>query len=67
MEEITRKVVSYCEIPEELTNGSWISDYQPDCYVDYTLEVEDDEISQRILKQYPEFKEGDKIFIEIDY
>lgn len=39
MEEITRKVVSYCEIPQELTEKHWIQDSPCDVYVPYSLHL----------------------------
>lgn len=65
METITRKVVSYCSIPDELTDDHWLSDYPPDCYVNYT--IGDDEISEFILENHSELSEFDVIFIQMDY
>lgn len=42
MKEITMKVLSYCEIPQEITQFSWISEYQNGCYVDYSIPREDE-------------------------
>ena len=65
---ITGKVVSYCEIPEELTEDHWISDYPPDAYVQVHIEGEDeDKVSKWILNKYPELKDEDYFFIHIDY
>ena len=65
---ITGKVVSYCEIPEELTSNHWISEYYPDSYVQVHVEEEDeDKVSKWILNKYPELKDEDYFFIHIDY
>lgn len=65
---ITGKVVSYCEIPEELTSNHWISEYYPDSYVQVHIEGEDeDKVSKWILNKYPELKDEDYFFIHIDY
>lgn len=38
LETITKKVVSYCEIPEELTEHSWLSEKSTDSYIECHLE-----------------------------
>ncbi len=70
LESITKKVVSYCEIPEELTDGHWLSENNPDSYASFTLDINfgrTAKISKWIIETYPELKEGDNIFIHIDY
>ena len=68
---ITGKVVSYCEIPKELTSNHWISDYYPDSYVQVHIEQEDeaevDKVSEWILNKYPELKDENYFFIHVDY
>ena len=65
---ITGKVISYCEIPSELTEDHWISDYPPDAYVQVHIEGEgEDKVSKWILNKYPELKDEDYFFIHIDY
>ena len=68
---ITGKVVSYCEIPEELTEDSWVSNYPPDAYVQVHIaqegEEEMDEISEWIVEKYPELMDEDFFFIHVDY
>lgn len=68
--EITKKVVSYCEIPEELTEGHWISDHHPDAFVECHIDEEDetiDKVQIWLLANYPELKDEDSFFIHIDY
>lgn len=70
MEEITRKVVSYCEIPEEFTQNCWLSDMSPDCYVDYEMQEMEhlrSDVDNWIWENYPELRGGVKFFINIDY
>ena len=68
---ITGKVVSYCEIPEELTEDHWVSDYPPDAYVQVHIEQEGEEemdkISEWIVEKYPELMDEDFFFIHVDY
>lgn len=74
MKQITRKVVSYCEIPEELTENHHISEYQCDCYIEMEITPKSEQpkysdnfnIVNWIINTYPEL-EGEKILIEIDY
>ena len=71
MVSIAGKVVSYCEIPEELTEGHWLRDYYPDSYVQVDVQEDDteamDEVSEWIVNKYPELKEEKFFFIHIDY
>lgn len=74
MKQITRKVVSYCKIPEELTENHHISEYQCDCYVEMKITPKSEQpnydddfgIENWIINTYPEL-EGETILIEIDY
>ena len=77
LKTITKKVISYCEIPEDLTQSHWISENQPGCYVEYSLPKEaktpesegggeDSKLSAWIRKTYPELA-GDDFLIERDY
>lgn len=69
LKTITKKVLSYSEIPtniekpnfiEEAENGSFI-----ECHLDdSTL---NNELDDWILKNYPELKDEESFFIEIDY
>ena len=66
--QITGKVVSYCEIPEELTKGHWISEFQNGCFVQVHLEEgEDDALSNWLKETYPELIDENAFYIEIDY
>ena len=38
LETITKKVVSYCEIPEKLTESSWLSEKEMDSYIECHLD-----------------------------
>jgi len=68
MKKIVRKVISYCDIPEELTEEGWLSEQCPDSYVEMTIATEDkDGLDEWILKNYSEIKEGETILIHIDY
>lgn len=68
MKEIKGKVVSYCEIPEELTENHWLNDYSPGCYVMAHIdESEDDLVSKWLLENYPDLKDEEYFFVEIDY
>ena len=68
---ITGKVVSYCEIPEELTSDHWISEYSTNSYIQVHIEQEDeaevDKVSEWILNKYPELKDENYFFIHVDY
>ena len=68
LKQITGKVVSYCEIPEEITEGHWISEYMNGCFVQVHLEEdEDDALSNWLKETYPELIEEESFYIEIDY
>lgn len=77
MKKINMKVVSYCEIPEKLTESHWISENSCNCYVPYSLPKEaitkeedgggqDSPLSAWIRKEYPELA-GTDFLIEMDY
>jgi hypothetical protein len=71
LEIISLKVVSYCEIPEELTENHWLSENQPDSYVRYKLNgtptLQLYTIDDWLFAKYPELIEEREIFIHIDY
>ena len=62
-------VVSYCEIPEELTEEHWTSEYMSGCFVEVHIDEEDndDEITTWIKEKYPFLVKEESFFIEIDY
>lgn len=67
LEVINKKVVSYCEIPQELTDNHYISENGCDCYIEYSLEDEGkDSISDWIREKYPELI-NEEFLIHIDY
>lgn len=61
--------ISYCEIPEDLTNDLWIAEFQNGCYVVYSLEIPENysAFDQWIIDTYPELKDEDTILIHMDY
>jgi len=68
LKTITGKVVSYCDIPEELTESKWFSEYQSGCYIEChidELEVRD-ELDSWLIQNYPGI-ENETFFIKIDY
>lgn len=69
LEKITKYVVSYSEIPEELLEDySWISESQLDSYIEaHVDEEEEDLLSQWLLERYPELKDEESFFIHMDY
>lgn len=69
LQEITKKVVSYCEIPEDLDKG-YLDDLGCDVYTDYTvssdLSYSRNEVDDWIAETYPELIDTD-FLIHIDY
>ena len=73
MKRIDMPVISYCDIPEELTEGTWMGEMSPDCYIQYSLpKLEDlhkyglDKLNEYLSTTYPELI-GTTFLIEIDY
>lgn len=67
IKEIHGKVISYCDIPQAITDGHYLSDYQPDCYVEYSLGYEgEDPVDDWIMGAWPELV-GHTFYIHIDY
>ena len=73
MKTVSFPVISYCEIPQEITSDSWINEYQNGCYVEYSLPREDEwdsfdtnALDEWIRNTYPILL-GQKFLIEIDY
>lgn len=74
MIEKTFKIISWCRIPEKITNGHWISSFQNGCYVPFICtpakeqENYDDDFSldNWIISEYPEL-ERQQILIDINY
>lgn len=73
--EITRKVISYCEIPQKLTEENCqLNEASCDVYVEFTVTSKEDQlkydnefdVQNWIIYTYPEL-EGETIFIHIDY
>jgi len=71
---ISRPVISYCDIPEEIIQTTHLEGFSCDCYVDYevTSKIEqskysdDFSLANWIIGNYPEL-EGQKVLIHIDY
>lgn len=72
--QINLPVLSYCEIPQELTEDDAISHNQPDSYVIHPVTSKEEqekytdnfEITNWIIENYPEL-EGKDVLIHIDY
>ena len=69
LERINKLVVSYCEIPQELTEGHWINENSCDSYVEVHLEDEGnrDDLDNWLIENYPELLEEESFFIHLDY
>jgi len=62
-------IISYCDIPEDITEGHWISEFQNGCYVPYNIPLqveEDNPLGFWLFAKYPHLA-GDEILIDIDY
>lgn len=74
LKEETFKILSYCDIPEELTSNHWISDFNSNVYIEYTIVNKEEQIDYNddfsidnwILEKHPEL-ENTTILIHIDY
>lgn len=69
LEEIIRKVVSYCEIPKEVRENHWIEEYRSGSFIELKLELDanlDGELESWLRKEYPELI-GTKFLIDIDF
>jgi len=67
LKTINKKVVSYCKIPQGITDRHYISEASCDSYIDYSLEdVGEDTISDWIRENYPEL-ENEEFLIHINY
>lgn len=67
MKVITKKVISYCAIPQELTEKEWFSKYQNGCFVEVHIDDEDSPINTWFKENYPELINEESFLIEIDY
>ena len=75
LKEITRKVVSYCEIPQDITEKDYsVNEASCDSYIEIEVtsreeqkKFDDDfDMINWIINEYPEL-EGETILIHIDY
>ena len=74
LKTITKKVVSYCEIPEGIIpKGHWLNQHGCDAYIECHLEddiedvIEGDELDDWLRETYPELIDEESFFIHIDY
>lgn len=74
LKRITRTVLSYCEIPEHISESSYLAQYGCGCYVEHTITPrkeqpgysDDFSLDNWIIDTYPDL-EGMTILIDIDY
>jgi len=67
LREITKKVLSLSEIPEDIREGHWIDGEEQTLYVEVHVEDgEDDLVDIWIKRFYPELVDEDSFFIHID-
>lgn len=75
IEEKTWKVISYCEIPEEIREeNSSLEEAKCDSYIEYSVTSKESQknyadnfdLDNWIIDNYPEL-EGEEILISIDY
>lgn len=65
---ITKKVVSYSEIPTNLTKDSWINERDV-AYLEVHLDGEEtgkDDLSNWLSEKYPELIDEDSFYIHMD-
>ena len=71
---IVKRVISYCDIPDELIDkcADWLNDYQNGCFVPYSLEIREDieqnwdELDVWLMENYAELKDTE-FLINMDY
>ena len=72
LKTITKKVVSYCEVPEGIIpEDHWVNHYGCDAYVEVHMEDEDSEdpdpLDTWLRTTYPELVDEESFFIHLDY
>ena len=69
LNKITKFVVSYCDIPDNLTKNHWLQEYKCDSFVEVHIDDKShDPLSEWLINTYPELKDLDEsFFIHIDY
>lgn len=68
LKTITKKVLSYCEIPEDIDKPFWIENASSDSFIQCHLnDDKNNELDSWIIENYPELKDEESFFIEIDY
>ena len=67
MKEIKGKVVSYCDIPEELI-PTWLDEYPSGVYIEVHIDESEglDALEMWLIGEYPGIEE-ETFYIEIDY
>lgn len=67
---INMRVISYCSIPEEITEKEeWLQDYPSNCLVTYSVMFDKDarsELDNWIVENHPDL-EKEEFLIEMDY
>ena len=70
LKTITKKVISYCEIPEGIiTENHWINHNSCDAYVEVHMDdtADADPLDTWIRETYPELIDEESFFIHVDY
>jgi len=69
LRKVNKYVVSYCDIPQEFTEGHWISEHHCDAYVEVHLDDEptEDLLDNWLIANYPELVNEESFFIHLDY
>jgi len=68
LKTITKKVVSYSEIPKELTINHWITQVEDIERIEVHIDDEEpDELTSWLIEKYPELKDEESFFIHMDH
>lgn len=69
LKRVNKYVVSYCDIPQDITKGHWINENYCNSYVEVHLDDEptDDLLDNWLMEHYPELKDEESFFIHLDY
>jgi len=67
LKTITKKVVSFSEIPSEITRHHWINQIEDIERVEVHIDDEEpDELTSWLIENYPELQEEESFFIHMD-
>jgi len=67
LKTITKKVVSFSEIPKELTTNHWINQIEDIERVEVHIDDEEpDALTSWLIENYPELKDEESFFIHMD-